>query len=182
MPLAKLPWPSRGGFGLASPNPTLEGKPVTWIVGAIQESHYRFKLLRPRVLASLTKVGMERNQGPRSVGPSQTEVGESAASLVSRLELADLEQKLDTVHRREKRHLLWMVLGLSPAAALPAVGLLLEGSSDLLLLLIVLVSVFHTVSWNKAAREAERMEKELDRLQAETDVGSEERPDRRALT
>ena len=60
-----------------------------------------------------------------------------------------------------------MVLGFSPAAILPALGLLREGRFDLLLLLGALVLVTQTYSWTKASREAERLENLLRRMQEE---------------
>jgi methyltransferase (TIGR00027 family) len=110
---------------------------------------------------------MTPQSGPESREPTGPEESEPASSLIRRLELEDLEHRLDTVHRKEKRHLTWLVLGLSPAAAIPALGLLLEGRTGLLLLLLVLVAVSQLVSWNIAAREAERLENELHRLREE---------------
>lgn len=101
---------------------------------------------------------------PDPSGLAEVGRGEKAGPLAHRVEVEDLELKLHAVRRREKRHLLWMVLGVSPAAVIPALGLLREGSTDLLLLLLVLVAVVHTVAWNRAAREAERLEKELQGL------------------
>jgi hypothetical protein len=124
---------------------------------------------------------MESKPSLHAVEPPDTKERDSGASLASHFRLEDMEHRLDAVRRREKRHLLWMFLGVSPAAAIPALGLFLEGSSDLLLLLFLLVSVVHCVYWNKAAREAERMEKEVFRLRTETLTESEEPLDRPAL-
>lgn len=92
---------------------------------------------------------------------------EAGSSFLHALEVDEMERRFETAQRKEKKHLLWMVLGLSPAAAIPALGLFLEGSSGLLLLLLGLVAVTQAVSWNRAAREAERLEAELRRFRDE---------------
>ncbi len=97
-------------------------------------------------------------------GPLPEEADLPASSLAHQLMLEELEGRLQAAHRREKRHLLWVVLGLSPAAVIPALGLLSEGSFGLFILLVVLVTASQLISWNLAAREAERLEKELSRL------------------
>jgi hypothetical protein len=93
---------------------------------------------------------------PQGLGPGP--------SLALEVEKEDLETRLKIVKRKEKRHLLWTILGFSPGAAIPALGLMREGSTGLLLLLGGLVVVYQGYSWNKAAREAERLEKELHQL------------------
>ena len=83
------------------------------------------------------------------------------------LEIEVLEENLRSVQRREKRHLLWMVLGISPAAVLPALGLLREGNIGLLLLLGVLVTGSEWFAWIRASHEAERLERKLRELREE---------------
>jgi hypothetical protein len=90
---------------------------------------------------------------------------ENTASLLSALEREDLESRLETARRRERRHLLWMVLGISPAAVVPALGLLREGSLGLLVLLAVLVTATQWVSWTRASKEAEALEEEMEQRQ-----------------
>lgn len=97
-------------------------------------------------------------------GPKLPEERSPEASLLSRLDREELESRLRVTLRKEKRHLLWMVLGISPAAVIPAIGLLREGSLGLLVILGVLVSMTQWVSWTKASREAESIEKRLNRL------------------
>ena len=81
------------------------------------------------------------------------------SAILRRLEIEELEERLLVVHRKEKRHLLWMVLGISPAATLPFLGLLVQGKIGLLFLLSALVAVSQAYSWTRASREAERLEK-----------------------
>jgi aminoglycoside 6'-N-acetyltransferase len=85
-------------------------------------------------------------------------------TIAERLEREELEQQVHLARRKERRHLLWMVLGISPAAVIPALGLLREGSMGLLLLLVVLVTVSQIVSWTRASREAGRLERRLERM------------------
>jgi hypothetical protein len=99
--------------------------------------------------------------------PAGAQAGEPGSSVVARLELEDMERRLQAVRRKERRHLLWMVLGVSPAAILPALGLLREGNLGLLVLLGVLVTFSQWYSWTKASNEAERLEKAILRLREE---------------
>ena len=87
--------------------------------------------------------------------------------LASEFEREDLERRLLVVRRKERRHLLWAVLGFSPGAIIPAMGLMREGSTGLVFLLGVLVVVSQGYYWNRAAREAEGLEKKLHRLAEE---------------
>ena len=110
---------------------------------------------------------MSPPSGPRQMEPTGTQTGEPGSSVVAHLELEDMELTLQKVHRKEKRHLLWMVLGISPAAVLPALGLLREGSLGLLVILGVLVTFTQWYSWTKASKEAERLEKAIRQLREE---------------
>lgn len=89
------------------------------------------------------------------------EGGVPGPALALELEKEDLETRLGIVKRKEKRHLLWAILGFSPGAVVPALGLMREGSTGLLLLLGGLVVVYQGFLWNKSAREAERLENQL---------------------
>jgi hypothetical protein len=95
------------------------------------------------------------------------DVTDPGSSLVARLEREEMERRLEAVHRKEARHLFWMVMGISPAAILPALGLLREGSFGLLVLLAALVTISQWYSWTKASREAERLEKAIRLLREE---------------
>jgi hypothetical protein len=102
-------------------------------------------------------IGRTHGNEPEDCGAtSEAEIG---SAILRRIELEELEQRLRVVHRKERRHLLWMVLGISPTAILPSLGLLLEGRIGLLLLLSGLVAVSQAYAWVKASREAERLEK-----------------------
>ena len=94
-------------------------------------------------------------------GPESRRAGET---LATQLEREELEHKVRLAHRKERRHLLWAVLGITPAAFIPALGLLREGRMGLLVLLMILVTGSQVVSWIRASREAGRLEKKLGRM------------------
>ena len=89
-------------------------------------------------------------------------------SLASKLQKEDLKERLKVVKRKEKRHLLWTILGFSPGAVIPALGLMREGNMGMLLLLGGLVGAYQWYSWTMAAREADALERRL-RLLSEED-------------
>ena len=82
-------------------------------------------------------------------------------SLVSGVEKTDLEARLRIVRRKKNRHFLWTILGFSPGAAIPMLGLMREGNPGLVVLLSGLVVVVEGYSWYRAARETRRLEEEL---------------------
>jgi hypothetical protein len=65
--------------------------------------------------------------------------------LALRSEVLDLEKALDARRRATHRHFFWAVLGLSPAAFLPMVGLLRGGGLVLAVVLGALVSVVEVI-------------------------------------
>ena len=88
----------------------------------------------------------------------------AGSSTLIESEVRDLERELRVLRRKANWHFVWTVLGLSPAALIPALGLLREGSFGLLFLLGVLVMVSQGYLGGKAARRAERVEKALENL------------------
>jgi len=114
---------------------------------------------------------MKLPTGPTGQSPEDPVGDLTETMLLSALEREELEGQLRIALRKERRHLLWMVLGISPAAVLPAVGLLWEGNLGLLVLLGVLVTATQWVSWTRTSREAEAIENRLARL-AEGDRAS----------
>lgn len=114
--------------------------------------------------ATLSSTGMKPPSDSTDLIPKGSQEPVPETSLASEVEKDDLAARLRIVRRKEKRHLLWTILGFSPGAAIPALGLMREGSTGLLLLLGGLVVVVQGYSWNKAAREAEKLEKQLLRL------------------
>jgi hypothetical protein len=59
------------------------------------------------------------------------------------------------------RHFIRCMLGVTPAAAIPVVGLALEGNVALLALLCVMVTFVEGWRWIRAGRLAKRLEREL---------------------
>ena len=83
------------------------------------------------------------------------------AAALRETERADLEHALTKAQGRKSRHALWVLLGISPAAMIPALGLILEGSIALVVVLLVLVSVVEAVRWFQAAAVVSRLEQAL---------------------
>lgn len=79
-------------------------------------------------------------------------------------DLADARARLEGAERKAKRHLTWSVLGLSPAALVPFVAFLAEGSVALLAALLVMVPLVELVRWRRAKRHARRLRALVDRL------------------
>jgi len=79
-------------------------------------------------------------------------------------EVKDLEQELAVARRKANWHFVWTVLGVSPAAMIPALGLIREGSMGLLVLLAVLVTISQGYLGAKASRKAGDLEATLERL------------------
>jgi hypothetical protein len=79
-------------------------------------------------------------------------------------ERGELRQELTDVRRKARRHGLWAVLGFSPAAIIPAIGLMSEGSLGILVALSAAVSLSESYLWHRNKREANRLEQSLDAL------------------
>jgi len=93
--------------------------------------------------------------------PTGPESKDSGATAVDLAEREDLEERLLAVRKKKNRHLLWAVLGLSPAALIPAIGLLVEGNMGLLIVLLVLVFFGQVYGLARTSSEARKLEKEL---------------------
>jgi hypothetical protein len=99
----------------------------------------------------------------RLTGPA-----DEAASLVRQTEIREAAERVEAVRKKKRRHGLWALLGISPAAMLPAIGLLLEGSLGLLVLLGFLVTGTQGYAWMKSMKEEEEAEEALRRLLGES--------------
>lgn len=117
----------------------------------------------------LDGAGMLVDPEAASSGPA-VELARRADTLppVARSDLDDLTRALDRARKDEFRYFLRSVLGLSPAAVIPFIGLAREGRIALVGLLMVLV--FVTEGWKgiKMGREVKRLEGALARLEEET--------------
>ena len=65
--------------------------------------------------------------------------------------------ELEDAQRKSRRHLRWALLGLSPAALIPFVGLLAEGSFGLIVVLVVLVLLVEGWRYLQAEKKASRL-------------------------
>lgn len=87
---------------------------------------------------------------------------------VERSEAEDLTEALEAAQKAEFKYFVRCVLGVSPAALIPLVGLAAQGEIALIALLTFLV-VF-TEGWKavKSSREVKRLERALAKLEEET--------------
>ena len=76
-------------------------------------------------------------------------------------EIADLEEALRKRESQGRRHLLWGLLGMSPAALLPFLGLLRSGAGELAIGLVVAVVVVELARGGKASLDSRKMRKQL---------------------
>ncbi len=106
---------------------------------------------------------MDRNEEHAIQGGPES----ARASLASEIQREDLERQIQALERKRQRHALWAVLGVSPAALLPALGLLAEGSIGLLILLSFLVTGTQAFSWVRTSRKSARLKERMSRLEAE---------------
>ena len=86
-------------------------------------------------------------------------------------EIADLSEDLADVERRHRRHFFWTVLGFSPTAVIPALGIALGQATvplGLLILLLVGREAWKTVTTGRDARwlrsQIADREDEIDRV------------------
>jgi hypothetical protein len=90
-----------------------------------------------------------------------------AASPLSPMQQADhrdLTERLAAARKAEVRHFIRCMLGVTPTAVIPIVGLALEGNVALLALLCVLVVLVEGWRWIRAGRLVKRIEMELAEL------------------
>lgn len=105
--------------------------------------------------------------------PDASPGGESGAlreglTPVERADLDDLTERLRAVRKEELKHGAYALLGFTPAALIPLVGLALEGSVGLMVLLCVLVVFVEGYRWIRAGREAEWLDTAIRELKEGT--------------
>jgi len=86
---------------------------------------------------------------------------DQAASAIVQNEIDDVSQALEVVRKKKRRHALWTLMGISPAALLPAIGLMMEGSEGLLLILVLLVTLTQAYGWAKNRVKEKELEESL---------------------
>lgn len=79
----------------------------------------------------------------------------------------DLTRQLEAARKDEQRHMLRSVLGMSPGALIPFIGLAMEGEVALVALLCVLVVFVEGWRWIRAGQRARRIEVALRELEEE---------------
>lgn len=115
--------------------------------------------------AALESAGLLRPAGEAPPVP----LAERPLPPVLRAEAADIEERLRRARKAEMRHVVFMFLGITPAAVVPLVGLALEGNVALMALLCVLVVFVEGWRWIRAGREVQRLEDALARLEEEAE-------------
>ena len=92
-------------------------------------------------------------------------VEESAAvSMLIEHEVEDLERELRAVRKKERRHFVWALTGISPAALIPMFGLFLTDSFGLVVLLVILVPISQLYLGVRASGKASRLKKSLEEV------------------
>jgi len=90
-------------------------------------------------------------------------------SPVQASEKRDLEERLQAARKAEVRHFVRCMLGVTPTAVIPIVGLALEGEVALLALLCVLVVLVEGWRWIRAGRLVKEIQAGLARLEEAED-------------
>ena len=116
----------------------------------------------------LESAGMQLGYGEES-GPA-VELAQRAEALppVARADLDDLTHALKAAQKKEFRHYVGCLLGVTPAALIPVVGLAMKGEVALMVLLSVLVCFSEGWKAVKFSREVKRIEAALATLEEET--------------
>jgi hypothetical protein len=99
-------------------------------------------------------------------------VTEGDGVAVVQSEIEDLERELKVTRRKSRLHFIWLLLGISPGAILPALGLLGEGRTDLLVIFLIMVAASQLYLGMKAATKMDRLKARLKELEGEL-VGDE---------
>ena len=99
-------------------------------------------------------------------GSEQSDLTEvpPASSAIRATEMKELEEELRGVRRKANWHFVWTLLGVSPGAIIPALGLMGEGSRGMLILLGVAVTISQGYMGAKASTRAKELETALERL------------------
>jgi hypothetical protein len=95
-------------------------------------------------------------------------------SAIIQAEVEDLERELRAVRKKERWHFVWALTGVSPAALIPAMGLVLRGNYGLVVPFVLLVTISQFYLGVKAAGKAARLERALEDLREEEQSASEQ--------
>ena len=80
-------------------------------------------------------------------------------------EASDLRARIDLARRRERRHQIRGLLGISPSAVIIGLGLFARGQLFLIVLLSVLVTISELWRARQSGNEAEELAQTLERLE-----------------
>ena len=92
---------------------------------------------------------------------------------VLRADAQDVTEALRLARRAETRHGMFALLGVSPAALLPVLGLLFEGSGALVVSLCILVVLTEGWKWMSSGREVKRLEALLREFEEAAEEGDQ---------
>jgi len=95
-------------------------------------------------------------------------------SPLQQAEKRDLEERLQAARKAEVRHFIRCMLGVTPTAVIPIVGLALEENVALLALLCVLIVFVEGWRWIAAGRLVKRLQSELAWREGAQDGGAED--------
>ena len=114
----------------------------------------------------------------RGVSDLEESRGEAnARSLALRNDLLDVNERLEVAQSKMARHGVWALLGLSPIALVPFLGLLAEGRLGLVVALSVLVVLVESWRYTRSKDDVRRLTKVMDHLSAEIAATSESGPE-----
>jgi hypothetical protein len=107
--------------------------------------------------------------------PEPTELRETprGQSAIIQAEVEDLERELRAVRKKERWHFVWALTGVSPAALIPAMGLVVRGNYGLVVPFLLLVTFSQLYLGVKAAGKAARLKRALEDLREEEESASE---------
>lgn len=94
-------------------------------------------------------------------------------SPVQQADRLDVSERLEAARKAEVRHFIRCMLGVTPTAVIPIVGLALEGNVALLALLCVLVTLVEGWRWIRSGRLVKRLQGELAQLDEEAEADGE---------
>ena len=100
-------------------------------------------------------------------GDESHALAERPLTPVARADREDLTERLRVARKAEVRHFIRCMLGMTPTAVIPVVGLALEGNVALIALLCVLVVFVEGWRWIRAGKLVKRLQAELARLEEE---------------
>jgi len=129
------------------------------------------------ILVAAGVLEMEAGGSGAALGPPGSDRAPLAAerplSPVRQADRLDLTQRIEAARKAEVRHFIRCMLGVTPTAVIPIVGLALDGNVALLALLCVLVVLVEGWQWIRSGRLVKRLQGELARLEEQAEGDGE---------